>query len=329
MLSKMLKPQLTKEQMEKCKLPELKEIAKKRGLRISGKKEEIKQRIYANIVQQEKSTLIQKIFRGHIARLWIRLKVGTGLTKVPVNDTDFFTLEPISEMEFIYYLHYTETKSNTSYVFNINSLINLVAKTGKMDNPYTREDLIKPMNDRLIQVINLTFILFPKNELTKRTTIDAKPKNALVPAIPLNPTANYTIMANELFVKIDSLGNYTNVAWFNALSSTDICTMIIRLCNFWGHIDRGLKARICPRTSPFSIDNLGIESMNPDRSLAENRAIAIRVGETLVCSGATEEYRILGAMYFLTGLVLVSIEAREQMPWLYDNYFAIVQQQNI
>ena len=328
MLSKMMKPQLTKDQMEKCKLPELKEIAKKRGLRISGKKEEIKQRIYANIVQHEKSTFIQKIFRGHIARLWMRLKVGTS-HNAPVNDTDFFTLEPISEMEFIYYLHYTETTSNTSYVFNINSLINLIAKTGKMDNPYTREDLIKPLNDRLIQVINLTFILFPKNELTRRTTMDVKPKVTLVPAIPLNPTANYTIMANNLFVKIDSLGNYTNVAWFNGLSSNDLCMMIVRLCNFWGHIDRGLKARICPRISPFSVDNLGIESINPDRSLAENRAIAIRVGETLVCSGATEEYQILGAMYFLTGLVLVSIEAREQMPWLYDNYFAIVQRQII
>ncbi len=323
-----MKPQLTKEQMEKCKLPELKEIAKKRGLRVSGKKDEIKQRIYANIIQHEKSTLIQKIFRGHIARLWMRLKVGIS-DNAPVNDTDFFTLEPISEMEFIYYLHYTETASNTSYVFNINSLINLVAKTGKMENPYTREDLHKPLNDRLMQVITLTFILFPKNELTKRDKLPDKHKVTLVPAIPINPTANYTIMANNLFVKIDSLGNYTNVAWFNSLSSNDLCMMIVRLCNFWGHIDRRLKVRICPRTSPFSVDNLGIESMNPQRSIAENRAIAIRVGEMLVCSGATEEYRILGAMYFLTGLVLVSIEAREQMPWLYDNYFAIVQQQNI
>jgi len=29
-------------------------------------------------------------------------------------------------------------------------------------------------------------------------------------------------------------------------------------------------------------------------------------------------------MYFLSGLTLVSHLARDQMPWLYDNYFTIV-----
>jgi hypothetical protein len=48
------------------------------------------------------------------------------------------------------------------------------------------------------------------------------------------------------------------------------------------------------------------------------------MAETLVFSGIDPEHQNLGAMYFLTGLTIVSLEARIQMPWLYDNFFTIV-----
>jgi hypothetical protein len=344
MFSKMMKPKddiseydLLKtdpRSLDKFKLPELKLAAKYFGLRVSGNKTELKTRIIENLEKCRKIVKIQKTFRGHLARLWIKLKKGTGAPSV--NDTDFCTLEPIEEMEFIYYIHYTDVTehASTSYVFNINSLINLAMNNKKLENPYTRKDIKKILGTNLIKVINLTYILFPENDLMKNSVniineMDNNPNiNQLqiqlqLPAIPIDLSANYQHKANELFMKIDALGNYTNVAWFNALTNNQLCTLILRIYNFWGFIDRNLKVRICPHKSPFSIDNLGIETVSTARPIEDNRAIAIRVGETLVYDGGTDEYRTLGAMYFITGMTLVCEEAREQMPWLYDNYFAV------
>ena len=55
-----------------------------------------------------------------------------------------------------------------------------------------------------------------------------------------------------------------------------------------------------------------------------NVGMVVQMAEILVHSGINNEYKQLGAMYFLSGLTLVSQNARNQMPWLYENYFTIV-----
>ena len=332
MLSKMKKPDIREINLAKCKIPELKEIATRLGVRKSGKKEELKTRIRDILKQHDKAEIVQRVFRGHIVRLWIRLKRGpnTDLKSVVVNDSDFYTLEPVTEMKFIYYLHYTEDNKdnkekrerNISYIFNINSLINLMMKTGKMDNPYTREDLTQTLSPRLMRIIDLTYILFPNNDLSRDSLTQAT-QITHVTALPLNPNTNYATLAIELFMKIDLLGNYTNIQWFNRLSNTQLCIFILRMFHFWNKIDRNLRTQICPGRGPFSTGNLGAIGVDDARTLAENRALVIRIGETMVCDGLTDEHKVLGAMYFLTVLTVVSNEARQQIPWLYDNYFVI------
>jgi hypothetical protein len=329
MLSKMAKPIFKTDDLDKCKLPELKEIARQRGLHTSGKKNDLKQRIQKNIRQHSKANVVQCAFRGHMARQWIRLKKTSSAT--PVNDTDFYTLEPVKEMEFLYYIDYVDEQNNMTYVFHINSLMNLLAKTGSMSNPYTRDKLDVNLLHRMIRVIQLTYVLFPGSELINccenvqtQTVQTGQPGQTA--ALPLNPDTNYTTLANELFMKLDALGNYTNIGWFTRLNNTQLCLFIMRLCHFWNKIERSLRRKICPRRNLFSTENLGINSMDDNRPIAENRALVIRIGETLVNDGIDAEHRMLGAMYFLTGLTVVSMEVRQELPWLYDNYFVITQQ---
>ena len=334
MLSKMAKPIFKTDDLDKCKLPELKEIARQRGLRTSGKKDDLKQRIQENITQHAKANVVQHAFRGHMARQWIRLKKTSSAT--PVNDSDFYTLEPVKEMEFLYYIDYVDEQNNMTYVFNINSLMNLLAKTGSMSNPYTRDKLDVNLLHRMIRVIQLTYVLFPGSELINccenTQTQNVQTQNVqmgqtqFAPALPLNPNTNYTTLANELFMKLDALGNYTNIGWFTRLNNTQLCLFIMRICHFWNKIERSLRRKICPRRNLFSTENLGINSMDENRPIAENRALVIRIGETLVNDGIDAEHRTLGAMYFLTGLTVVSMEVRQELPWLYDNYFVITQQ---
>jgi hypothetical protein len=327
MLSKMMKPKLNeKVDLEKCKLPELKVIAKERGLRVSGKKEDLKQRVQENIKHHEYAARIQSVFRGKMTRRWIHLKKMT--VAPPVNETDFYTLEPLAGMEFLCYIDYLDEKNNATYVFNINSLINMMAKTGALLNPYTREKMDTKLLYRMIEIIHFTYILFPGSDLinilkSMREMKDAPMNNVNVPALPIDPNKNYSTLANELFMKIDELGNYTNIGWFTNLSNTQLALFVVRMCHFWSKIDRSLRQKICPRRKLFSEENLGIDNMDQVRTIEENRALVIRIGETLVNDGIDAEHKTLGAMYFLTGLTVVSNEVRQQMPWLYDNYFVI------
>mgnify|MGYP003345334590 CR=1 FL=1 len=328
MLSKMKKPEVTN--LDACKVKELKEIAKSRGLCVTGKKAELKQRIEENIKQHNCVRKIQSRFRAIMTRRWFSLKRTTGLS--PVNESDFYTLEPVNEMEFMYYIDYVDEKNNMTYVFNINSLLNLVIKTGALVNPYTRDKMDVRLLYRMIEVIHYTYILFPNNDIVNYLKITAAmaPASAQqqpqVAALPLG-NRNTASLATELFIKIDELGNYTNIAWFNNLSNRQLFQFLIRMRHFWSKINVDVRRQICPRRILFSTANLGIEDLNNARTLEENRALVIRIGETLVYDGVEREHRVMGAMYFLTGLTVVSIEARQDMPWLYDNYFVITRNQ--
>jgi len=325
----MAKPLLKKKQdLEKCKLPELKEIAKERGLKTSGKKDEIKKRIEENIKQHTSACKIQSVFRGKLLRKWIQLKKTAN--DVAVNETDFYTLELLSEMEFIYYIDYVDEKNNMRYVFNINSLICMLAKTQTLVNPYTREKLDKRLFQRLMEIVLYTYILFPESDLmsfeTLLKTINPPRDKPRMPALPIDNNINYVTLTNELFMKIDELGNYTNVEWFNRMNNSQLSQFVFRMYKLWNKVDRDLRNRICKTKNLFSPDNLGTDRLQTMRTIEENRAMVIRIGETLVCDGIDIEHKKIGAMYFLMMLSVFSIEARQQMPWLFENYLVIMNQ---
>lgn len=326
MLSKMTNVENapTKE-YEKMKLHELKPLLKQYGLKLTGNKSELIGRLQNHKLQSEKVVGIQRIFRGYMARLWIKLKKGTG--KSCVNEMDFYTMEPIDEIPFYYYIHYTEETSNTSYTFNIMSLCSMISKSGKFENPYTRENMKRSCGPLLAKIIRLTLILFPQHEIvgelkevyaTDKITVDTLAP-VIRPAIQ-----NLDRRITELFIAIDTLGHYTQREWFMNLSNAQICTLVMRINTLWATTTNEVRQNISPGLSPFSVQNTGVTRMTLDRTLEENRAITIKIGESLVYKGTNNEYKIMGVMFFLTGLTTVSYPARIQMPWLYDNYNFLV-----
>ena len=316
---------------ENMKLNELKPVLRKFGLRMSGNKPEIIERIKTHVLHSKNTIQIQKISRGFLARLWVRLKKGDG--SMCVNDSDFFTLEPIDEISFYYYMHYIEEKSKTSYAFNISSLCSMISKSGKFENPYTRENMKTTCGIKMIRIIKLTNILFPHNELMADLKdiyildkIQIQPQQQYRQQLQRQqqqqqqPVINFDRRITELFIAIDTLGNYTHKEWFINLTNSQLCTFVLRLNSLWITSTNELRNKINPVRSPFSIENTGVTRMSMERSLDENRIITLKIGEALVYGGIDNEHKIMGAMFFLSGLTVVSYPARVQMPWLYDNY---------
>jgi hypothetical protein len=112
--------EIAQKDLNKSKVTELKAYAKQLELRVSGNKDELKQRIQMCIKQTKPAIKIQSLIRRKLVYLWFALK---GSKKECVNDSDFYTLEPLDEIPILYYMQYKGPTVN--YGFNILSLCSL------------------------------------------------------------------------------------------------------------------------------------------------------------------------------------------------------------
>ena len=363
MLSKMAKPTnltiidaynvISTTDLRKSKLTELKGFAKDLHIKVGGNKDVLLERIQEFLIKMRNAIKIQRNYRTHLANMWIKLK---GSYDECVNDCDFYTLEPLKEIPYVYYIQHTDA-SNYKYGFNITSLCTLAKKnTTKLENPYNRENLKISFEQKLARVLRLTNILFPNCELIREISEGSNGANASSASasasntgLATGLTASVTALAAaspheravldklnnlqqmsyhqrmvELFMHIDSLGNYTQIPWLTGLCSQRLFYLIYKTAALWRNLPRDLRLRICPYVSPFGTAILGTMHLDGNTDAAEITKIVIRMAEVLVYSGVDAEHQNLGAMYFLSGLTIVSLDARAQLPWLYDNYFTIV-----
>jgi len=318
MLSKMARVnEVQSKEYNKMKINELKTVLREKGLKITGNKHELIERIEKHQTQFDNAIKIQKVGRGYLARTWIKLKQGEKTQCV--NESDFYTLEPINEIPFYYYIHYTEDASKTSYVFNIMSICTMIAKSGKFQNPYTRENMKKTYGNKLGRIIKLTIILFSGSPIVEEFKKVCFPDKMIQKEEQIIGN-DYNRRVIELFIAIDMLGNYTDKIWFTDLTNLQICNLVLKLHLLWRSTTDEVKNNISPNVSPFSIQNTGAPRVSMDRTIEQNRIAALRIAEAMVYRGVTNEYKIMGAMFFLSGLTTVSYAARLQLPWLYDNF---------
>lgn len=201
--------------IEKYKLPELKAVAKYYDLRISGNKPILRERIIEYFKKTESATFIQRIFRGHIVRYSKRLR-GPALNdrKICVNETDFYTLEPLSEIPALAFFSYTDEQQYV-YGFHIRSIVSLIAKSNKHANPYNRvEFTYKAAVDlyRLYCIIRIIcpFVLYPECDQTSNT----KPPT-LLPTLP-------NIVPQRVVARVNERNTISNTNTTTTITNTDI-----------------------------------------------------------------------------------------------------------
>lgn len=304
--------------LSKYKIPDLKRIARDNGLFVSGTKPVLIDRIHRNFTmilyvikcqaRARRNAVLSKIrMRGPALKAKDRAKC--------VNDTDFYTLESIAEIENADFFSYMD-KQGFIYGFNLKSLAMMLETQGSLTNPYNRDTF----DDKTIQYMNLLM------DKPKTKSLDEMEFEIFTRLRELrNQTADARIA--KLFYEIDRLGNYTSSDWFSRLNREQYIYLFKRMRELWnyrGQMENDIKILICPYFEPFQFRlnrYLSFINNSRERNLTDEECqkVCIIALENLIYTGREDNYKSIIVMHILSTLTLVSREARTAMPWLHDS----------
>lgn len=148
------------------KLPELKVIAKHNKIPLAGSKQILIEKIENFFFKDKCSTKIQTAYKTYIIRKCYELR-GDAIHNrtLCVNGSDFYSLEPINEINPLFFFSYKDEK-NFIYGFDLCSLISLIKnnttnnKYMKTKNPYNRENITSSVLEKIQTIYKLVRIIF-------------------------------------------------------------------------------------------------------------------------------------------------------------------------
>jgi hypothetical protein len=321
---------------DKLSTAHLKHLCMTYGLKCSGTKPVLALRAHTHCMESHFISRIQRVCRGHFARVYIRRHVllpECSAETEYVNDTDFYTMDGFEDLPHYQIFTFKDETDHKLYRFNTASFFQLMkgaftksqlssAASGvccevpeTAVNPYTRTPIslstVRLFFNKLhfCRIMRLpAYTHFKSDELTPQQAIDAR--------------------ILEVFQDINKLGNYADSDWFSRLSHPQHIWFIQELYDIWAYraeLSAQVKMQICPpygQIFPSVANSILLMHEMRTAPFERVREVCISTCERLVRSGLTEDDRYLGASYVLSALTLVSPRAREALPWLYQSVAA-------
>ena len=146
--------------MKSYTIPVLKQVCKHHKLHISGKKGLLIDRITTFFERIKNAVIVQKYTRRQFVKKIIKKnREFNDQRNMCTNITDFSTMEPLNEISKEYFYCYTDI-DNFVYGFDITSLIEMLRKSRKIFNPYTRNPITSRHKNEIINLYNLSLLVY-------------------------------------------------------------------------------------------------------------------------------------------------------------------------
>ena len=268
---------------------------------------------------------IQKNVRGYLIKKYIKYH-GPAFYKRNMcsNDVDFCTLDDLTSIPYNQFISFKD-ENNHIYGFDIISLYTLF-KNGlsamkknnnnvtnesfvDVENPFTKQKFNVNTLKQLINYINMSKIL--------KIIINLEYDELVV----ISDSKQVEMKILTLFQKIDSLGNYTNIKWFSELDKKKLIRFIRELMDIWNYranLSYEVKREIVPqRSDPFFDRTINLNMLG-QYNFIQLRKYCVTIIDILINSGINNNACSLGSYYVLCALTIVSQDAADALPWLYE-----------
>lgn len=230
-----------------------------------------------------KASIIQKQFKLHIIRK-INAMFGCQQRSKCINDSDFVTLEKLTEIPYTQFICYTD--SIRYYGFRISSLYTYCKQQTTNNNPYTQS----AFNINMIQ--HLLRLYYTYSLISDTPLILQEKKEELS-------------ICDEVFQIIENtnvFGNYIKSEWFMQLDNLQLFEFMIELQNIW-------------QTSPLIYSNTFHEFNVLDLyNVLDMQTVCLNILKAFLTSNSNYTYQY--ATYVVLALSMFIPEIQTTFPWL-------------
>ena len=237
---------------------------------------------------------IQKYLRGNLVRRNIQIR-GTAVyvRNKCVNITDCMELGDINTIPPNKFFSYID--NNIYWGFHVKTFNNLLKYNSI--NPYNMKQIPSIVIDK--------FKLLKYNDVIKEKKIHDKFMNLQEKCV-------------NVFQKIDVLNNYTKCSWFLDLNSRKLKTLYYYLFDLWNfrlNFSNDEKKKYIKSQPVFIIDYSVLKKYTNYYKIAH---IILSIFDRFLSEGETVSDKSTAANWILSVLTLVSLDARNAFPWLYQ-----------
>ena len=290
-------------------------ICKHYNINRVGKKIALINGIKTHITQLHFVSIIQRWWRRKFICICNELRGPAKFNRsLCINATDFYSFDDIRTIDFNLFFSYKEDTDGKIYGFDIASFNELYKKSSSyiILNPYTRIQINADVISRFKRLLCI---------------VCASNGHVLIDETPAEVVENFITVeqrASGVFQTIDALGYYTNCSWFLNLSREDLIYFIRHLFDIWNYraeMSNQLRYEIHPQGNPFVQNGFMMINMVNYSFISntEIKEMLLDIIVKLVSSGIDDNRKYIGASYVLSALTLVSEDAAEALPWLYES----------
>ena len=223
------------------------------------------------------------------------------------NNIDLITMDNIYNIKSIYIYIYTETKINKSYCFDIryfNELFNM------KKNIFNKKDIINPFTNNKLTELDINNIKKQINYITEKGYTIEFEENILTDKQKIN---SYAI---ETFHKIDLLGNYTDVNWFNNLNRYKLIKLYTRTHNIFYNRIRLTKKERKKYVKNGLVFKMKLNKIKKIKEIDTLKKIILNEYNKFIDFDNDISNKKTAVIWLLIGLTEVSNKAREDLHYL-------------